>query len=61
MLPPLKRSIPEHEQLPEVRFVLNGCPELGDHPECLAAELEAEEQAVRVCLEVLHLEGCLCP
>jgi hypothetical protein len=48
---------PELELLPEVRFLLNGCPELASYPELLAAELEAAEQAVRACLEALEVEG----
>ena len=56
MLAPLKRSIPEPELLPEVRFLLNGCPELADDPERLAAELGAEENGVRSCLGALRDE-----
>jgi hypothetical protein len=36
---------------------MNLCPELAGYPERLAAELGAEEQAVRVCLEALEVEG----
>jgi hypothetical protein len=54
---PLVQIIPELELLPEVGFLLNGCPELAGYPERLAAELEAAEQAVRACLEVLEVEG----
>jgi hypothetical protein len=50
---PLAQIIPELELLPEVGFLLNGCPELAGYPERLAAALEAAEQAVRACLEVL--------
>jgi hypothetical protein len=57
MLAPLQRSIPEPELLPDVRSLLSWCPELADNPERLAAELKAEEQAVRVCLAALEVEG----
>ncbi len=57
MLAPPNRSIPEPELLPDVRLLMNLCPELAGYPERLAAELGAEEQAVRVCLEALEVEG----
>jgi hypothetical protein len=61
MLAPLRRIIPEPELLPDVRFLLNWHPELADYPERLAAELEVQENSVRVCLEALYLERRLCP
>ena len=54
---PLKRSIPEPELLPDVRFLLSWHPELADYPEHVAAELKVEEQAVQACLEALEVEG----
>jgi hypothetical protein len=48
--------IPEAELLPDVRLLLNGCPELADQPERLTAQLKAEEQAVCACLEALRDE-----
>jgi len=53
--------IPEPELLPDVRFLLSWRPELAEHPRCLAAMLEVEENGVQACLEALNLEGCLCP
>lgn len=61
MLAPLKKSIPEPELLPEVRFLLSRNPELVSYPEHLAAELEVQEQGVRVCLEALEVEGEVLP
>ena len=57
MLAPPNRSIPEPELLPDVRLLMNLCPELAGYPERLAAELEAEEQDVGACLEALEVEG----
>jgi hypothetical protein len=51
------KSIPEPDLFPDVRVLLNRRPELASYPERLAAELEAAEQAVRVCLEALEVEG----
>ena len=47
--------------LGDLRLALSLRPELADFPRRLAAYIEAEEQDVRQCLEVLHLEGPLCP
>jgi hypothetical protein len=46
--------------LGDVRQELSLSPALADYPAGLAERLEAEEQAVRTCLEALDLEGCLC-
>ena len=43
--------------LGNVRRELSLRPILADYPERLAEELEAEEQAVRACLEALDVEG----
>jgi hypothetical protein len=47
--------------LGDVRLTLSHCPGLADYPRRLAKYLEAEEQAVQACLEVLYVEGLLCP
>jgi hypothetical protein len=47
--------------LGDVRMVLNLRPALADFPVRLAEYLEADEPAVRECLDVLYLEGWLCP
>ena len=46
--------------LGDVRQALSYRPDLADYPARLAKYLEADEQAVRTCLEALDLEGCLC-
>ncbi len=43
--------------LGDVRQALSLCPDLADHPRRLAEYLWVEEQAVRVCLEALRVEG----
>jgi hypothetical protein len=43
--------------LGDVRQELSLRPALADYPAGLAERLEAEEQAVRVCLEALEVEG----
>jgi len=47
--------------LGDVRQALSLRPTLADYPARLAEHLEADEQAVWACLEVLYLEGFLCP
>jgi hypothetical protein len=47
--------------LGDVRQALSLRPGLVDYPRRLAEYLEANEQAVCACLEVLYLEGVLCP
>jgi hypothetical protein len=47
--------------LGDVRQALSLRPGLADYPQRLAKYLEADEQAVRTCLEALYLEGRLCP
>jgi hypothetical protein len=47
--------------LGDVRQALSLRPVLADFPARLAAHLEADERAVRECLEALYLEGRLCP
>jgi hypothetical protein len=47
--------------LGDVRFALSLRPVLADFPARLAKYLEADDRAVRECLEVLYLEGLLCP
>ena len=47
--------------LGDVRQALSMWPALADFPARIAERLEADERAVRECLEVLYLEGCLCP
>ena len=48
--------IPEAELLPDVRLLLNGCPELVDHPERLVAALAASEHHILDCLKTLEVE-----
>jgi hypothetical protein len=60
MIAPLQ-IIPEPDLLPGGRLLLSWYPELAGYPERLAEELEVEEHDVRACLEVLELEGWLCP
>jgi hypothetical protein len=47
--------------LGDVRQALSLRPALADFPARLAEHLEADERVVRECLEVLYLEGLLCP
>jgi hypothetical protein len=54
---PLMRSIPEPELLPEVRYLLNRCPELVEHPECLTTSTTASEYEILAVLEALSVEG----
>lgn len=56
MLAPLKSSIPEPELLPDVRLLVTWHPGLVAHPPRLADHPEAEEQAVRACLETLEVD-----
>jgi hypothetical protein len=46
--------------LGDVRQALSLRPTLADHPRRLAEHLEAEECAVRECLDVLYIGGLLC-
>lgn len=46
--------------LGDVRQALSLRPELARYPQGLAKYLEADEAAVRACLEALCLEGLLC-
>lgn len=43
--------------LGDLRLALSLRPELADYPRRLAAHLEADELAVRGCLEALRVEG----
>ena len=47
--------------LGDLRQALSLRPALADFPAQLAEHLKAEERAIRACLEVLYLEGHLCP
>jgi len=47
--------------LGDVRQALSLRPALADFPARLAEQLEADEQAVRTCLEALYVEGSVCP
>ena len=47
--------------LGDVRQAISLRPALVDYPARLARHLEADEQAVRMCLEALYMEGLLCP
>jgi len=46
--------------LGDVRQALSLQPILADFPARLAQHLEADERAVRMCLEALYVEGLLC-
>jgi hypothetical protein len=46
--------------LGDVRQALSLCPNLVDSPARLAELLEADECAVRECLDALYLDGGLC-
>jgi len=46
--------------LGDVRQALSLQPILADFPARLAKQLEADECAVRTCLEALYVEGLLC-
>jgi len=47
--------------LADVRQALSLQPALADFPARLAGKLQADQRTVRDCLEVLYLEGRLCP
>ncbi len=47
--------------LGDVRQALSLRPSLADYPRQLARYLQADEEAVRACLEALHIEGLPCP
>jgi len=47
--------------LGDVRQALSLWPSLADCPRRLAEYLEADEKAVRMCLEALYVEGLVCP
>jgi len=51
-----EQVIPERELLPDLRLLVGWYPRLADCPERLSAELEADEQAVRACLEALVVD-----
>ena len=60
----LARTLIVHDPpslLGDVRQALSLRPTLVDFPARLAQHLEAGEQAVRLCLEVLRVEDRLCP
>jgi hypothetical protein len=47
--------------LGDLRQALSLQPALADYPWRLAEYLEADEKAVRMCLEALYVEGLVCP
>jgi hypothetical protein len=47
--------------LADVREAVSLRPALADYPQRLGAEHEADEEAVRACLEALLVDGLLCP
>jgi hypothetical protein len=61
MLAPLPIVHEAPSLLGDLRQALSLRPTLADHPRRLAEYLEADEPSVRACLEVLHVEGFLCP
>jgi len=59
----LARTLIVHDPpslLGDVRQALSLRPTLVDFPARLAQHLEADERAVRMCLEALYVEGLLC-
>lgn len=61
MIAPLKRSIPEHDLLPDLRALLSLRPRLVKYPKTLATLLDINEHEVRALLEALAVEGEVLP